>query len=74
MVTHNILGYDPFTVEFIHTVTGRTTIKKYVVPLTKREIQEQYDYISFPPSVPQQLIDLKNECDLNTLENQSPEC
>jgi hypothetical protein len=42
-----VLGYEPFTVEFVHLPTGRTTVHTYPVHLTKREIEESYDYIVF---------------------------
>jgi hypothetical protein len=73
MVTHNVLGYNPFTVEFINCSTGTTVIEKYAVVLTKKEIEAEYDYISFPPNKLQQLIDLQNECELNGLESQTYE-
>jgi hypothetical protein len=74
MITHNILGYNPFKVEFINHSTGTTVIERYAVVLTKKEIEAEYDYISFPPNKVQQLIDEQNENDLNILENQSNEC
>lgn len=74
MITHKILGYNPFKVEFINHSTGTTVIENYAVALTKKEIEAEYDYISFPPNKLQQLIDWQNECDLNSLENQSNEC
>jgi hypothetical protein len=46
-ITHSILGYNPFTVEFINLNTGRTTIERYQVPLTKKEIEAEYDYVTF---------------------------
>lgn len=73
VITHNILGYNPFTVEFINHSTGTTVVERYAVVLTKREIEAEYDYISFPPNKVQQLIDLQNECELNSLENQAYE-
>jgi hypothetical protein len=74
MITHNILGYNPFKVEFINYSIGTTVIEYYAVALTEKEIQAEYDYISFPPNKMQQLIDAQNECELNALENQSNEC
>lgn len=50
MVTHKILGYSPFTVEFVDTHLGTTKVEKYAVALTKREIEAEYDYIVFPPN------------------------
>ena len=38
---------------------------------TKKEIEAEYDYVSFPLNKLQQLIDLQNECELNGLENQT---
>ena len=73
MITHNILGYNPFTVEFVNYSIGTTVIERYAVALTKKEIEAEYDYISFPPNKLQQLIDLQNESELNSLENQSNE-
>jgi hypothetical protein len=63
MITHTILGYNPFKVEFINHSTGTTVIEKYAVVLTKKEIEAEYDYISFPPNKVQQLIDEQNEND-----------
>lgn len=50
MITHRIISSDPFTVLFICSLTGMTAIEKYAVPLTKREIEAEYDYIEFPVS------------------------
>ncbi len=47
-ITHVILKLsDPFTVEFTHLPTGRRKVEKYSVPLTKKEIEAEYDYIVF---------------------------
>ena len=73
MITHNILSYNPFTVEFINYSTGTTAIEHYAVVLTKKEIEAEYDYVSFPPNKVQQLIDMQNESELNALEFQSTE-
>ena len=48
MITHKILGFSPFTVEFINSSTGAKAIEKYAVALTKKEIEAEYDYIQFP--------------------------
>lgn len=48
LITHNVINYNPFTVEFISLATGATAIEKYAVVLTKREIEAEYDYITFP--------------------------
>ena len=55
---HNILGYNPFTVEFVNRSTGATVVETYAVVLTKKEIEAEYDYISFPPNK-LQLVDLR---------------
>ncbi len=73
MITHNILSTTPFKVEFINHNTGTSIVETYAVALTKREIEAEYDYISFPPNKLQQLIDAENESHLNALENMSPE-
>lgn len=73
MITHNILRYNPFTVEFVNYSTGTTVIERYAVALTKKEIEAEYDYISFPTNKLQQMIDMQNECELNSLENQAYE-
>lgn len=72
-ITHNVLGYNPFTVEFINYSTGTTVIERYTVALTTKEIEAEYDYISFPANPLQQLIDLKNESELNSFESQTYE-
>lgn len=69
MITHNIIGYNPFTVEFVNHSTGTTAIERYAVALTKKEIEAEYYYISFPANKVQQLIDLQNECELNSFES-----
>jgi hypothetical protein len=47
-VSHTILKDEQyFTVQFTCLVTGKTTIEKYFVPLTTKEIEAEYDYISF---------------------------
>jgi hypothetical protein len=46
-ITHNVISLDPFTVEFINLNTGRKTIERYQVPLTKKEIEAEYDYVTF---------------------------
>lgn len=53
-VQHVVLKTDDgvFTVEYMCMVTGRTTIERYAVPLTKREIEAEYDYILFPVVYP----------------------
>jgi hypothetical protein len=58
MIGHTILGYDPFTVEFVNRFTGATVVETYAVVLTKKEIEAEYDYISFPPNK-LQLVDLR---------------
>ena len=58
MIGHSILGYDPFTVEFVNRSTGATVVETYAVVLTKKEIEAEYDYISFPPNK-LQLVDLR---------------
>jgi hypothetical protein len=73
-ITHNIIGYNPFKVEFINLDLGTSVIENYAVVLTKKEIEAEYDYISFPPNKVQQLIDKQLENELNSLENQSNEC
>ena len=50
LITHNVVNYNPFTVEFISLATGVTVIEKYAVPLTKREIEAEYDFVTFPSS------------------------
>jgi hypothetical protein len=45
---HNVLSFNPFTVEFINCSTGAKVIEKYAVALTKKEIEAEYDYIQFP--------------------------
>ena len=45
--TYNVLSYSPFTVEFICLNTGKTAIEYYAVPLTKKEIEAEYDYVVF---------------------------
>jgi len=72
-ISHNVIGYNPFTVEFINYSTGTTVIERYAVALTKKEIEAEYDYISFPANKLQQLIDLQNESELNSFESQSYE-
>lgn len=47
-ITHNIIKDDKyFVVEFICLITGRTYVECYVYPLTKREVEAEYDYIVF---------------------------
>jgi hypothetical protein len=47
-ITHNIIKDDKyFVVEYVCLVTGRTYVERYVYPLTKREIEEEYGYIKF---------------------------
>ena len=48
MITHKILGYNPFKVEYINNSTGTTAIVEYAICLTKKEIESEYDYIRFP--------------------------
>ncbi len=45
----------PFSVEFMCMITGRTVVEHYAVPLTKMEIQAEYDYIIFPVAKPDYL-------------------
>jgi hypothetical protein len=46
--SHNILKDDKyFVVEYICLRTGKTKIEKYLVPLTKKEIEAEYDYVVF---------------------------
>ena len=47
MITHIILGYSPFKVRFIEQTTNSTTEVEYAVPLTKKEIEAEYDYVHF---------------------------
>lgn len=46
-ISHRILGYSPFTVEFICYLTGKRAIERYAVVLTQRELEEEYPYITF---------------------------
>lgn len=47
-VSHTILKNEKhFTVQFTCLITGKTAIEKYFVPLTTKEIEAEYDYISF---------------------------
>ena len=47
-VSHTVLKNEKhFTVLFTCLITGKTAIEKYVVPLTTKEIEAEYDYISF---------------------------
>ena len=50
LVQHVVLETQDglFTVEYICMITGRTRITQYECPLTKREIEAEYDYIHFP--------------------------
>lgn len=47
MITHKILGYNPFKVKYIDS-DNTTVIVEYAVCLTKKEIESEYDYIRFP--------------------------
>lgn len=47
-ITHNVISHQPFTVEYISLSTGRTTVEQYAVPLTKKEIEAEYEYVTFP--------------------------
>jgi hypothetical protein len=53
-VQHVVLKTDDgiFTVEYMCMITGRTSIERYAVPLTKLEIEAEYDYILFPKVYP----------------------
>lgn len=47
-VSHTILKNEKhFTVQFTCLITGKTAIEKYAIPLTTKEIEAEYDYISF---------------------------
>ena len=47
-VSHTILKDEKhFTVQFTCLITGKTAIEKYAIPLTTKEIEAEYDYISF---------------------------
>ena len=47
-VSHTVLKDEKhFTVQFTCLITGKTAIEKYAVPLTTKEIEAEYDYISF---------------------------
>ena len=46
-ITHVILGYSPCRVEFIHLNSNRKITVTYAVVLTKKELEAEYDYISF---------------------------
>jgi hypothetical protein len=50
-VAHVVLnGGTPFVVEFIHIPSQRRKVVRYDVPLTKLEVEAQYDYIIFDES------------------------
>lgn len=52
-ITHRVVSHDPFTVEFI---SGNKVKKEvFAVPLTKREIEQNYDYIVFDEPVENEL-------------------
>ena len=46
-ITHIILGYSPFKVESIHISSNKRITVTYAVVLTKKELEAEYDYISF---------------------------
>ena len=47
-VSHTVIDHPKyFCVEFKCLNTGRTKVEYYFVPLTKKEIEAEYDYISF---------------------------
>lgn len=45
-MSHSVLSFDPFTVEY-KSSTGRTKKVKYEVPLTRAEIMAEEPYIIF---------------------------
>ena len=47
MVTHIVVGYNPFRVRFIEKITKATTEVEYAVVLTSAEIKAEYDYVHF---------------------------
>lgn len=68
-----IINWNPFTVEYSDSTTGRSKQVTYSVALTKKEIEEEMQYVVLDED-PLSEEDLKNECELNSLESQSPEC
>ena len=47
-VSHTVINNAKhFCVEYKCLITGRTKIEYYADPLTKKEIEAEYDYISF---------------------------
>lgn len=47
-VSHTVINHPKhFCVEFRCLITGKTKIEHYAIPLTKKEIEAEYDYISF---------------------------
>ena len=47
-VSHSVINHPKhFCVEFKCLITGKTKVEYYAVPLTKKEIEAEYDYISF---------------------------
>lgn len=52
LITHNVISHNPFTVEFISLANGATAIEKYAIPLTKKEIEAEYDYVMFSVATP----------------------
>lgn len=47
-ITHKVLSMKPFVVEFTNLLTWAKVRETYKVPLTNREIAEQYSSINFP--------------------------
>lgn len=48
MICHYIVKLEPFTVNYINMLTGAYKLEEYSVPLLKKEIEAEYDYIVFP--------------------------
>lgn len=47
-VSHSVINHPKhFAVEYKCLITGKTKVEYYAVPLTKKEIEAEYDYISF---------------------------
>ncbi len=44
-ISHRVVNYSPFTVEFISGDKVKRVI--YQIPLIKKEIEAEYDYIVF---------------------------
>lgn len=72
-MTARIVNWNPFTVEYSDSATGRSKQVVYSIALTKKEIQEKMQHVVLDDDDLSQ-EDLKNECELNALENQTPEC